>query len=98
MNKPNVVYRNQLLLVWLSTCLGISYSIAQHFIFGPCAPSKKNIRGTHRARDAHFIASAPGAENPSYATVLVCSAVSLFTFLQTVFLFYRIPVYPVVDN
>ena len=48
LNEPKVAYRNKLLLVWLPTCLGISYSIALHFSFRvSCAlpPPKKKSGG-----------------------------------------------------
>jgi len=39
--------------------IGLSYSTAQHFTFNFHALPQKN-------QGAHFIASAPGAKNPSY--------------------------------
>jgi len=57
MSEPKVACRNKLLIFWVPACLGITYSIAEHFTFGPSAPRKKN-------RGAHFIVF---ADNPSHA-------------------------------
>ena len=62
MNEPKVAYRNKHLLRLLPTYFGsCSFSTAQHFTIKPRAPPpQKNSIG------AHFTASAPGAENPSW--------------------------------
>jgi len=46
MNEPKLAYRYKFLLFWLQTCLGISYSSAQHFTFKPGALAK--VVGTLR--------------------------------------------------
>jgi len=60
MNEKKVAYRNKLILFWLQICIGISYSAAKHFTFRPVRPVSKT--------GAHFIACAPGVENPSCVT------------------------------
>jgi len=57
MNEPKVAYRNKLLLFWLLTSLGISYSTAYRFTFKPGAPPKK-IGGPR------FAVSIPGRRKP----------------------------------
>jgi len=60
MYEPEVAYRNKLVLVWLSACLGITFFPLQSILFSsPLRPPEK-IGG----------AFAPNAENPSYATEL----------------------------
>jgi len=56
MNVPKVAYRKKLLLFWLLTCLGISYSTA--FLSSPIPPLAR----------AHFTASAAGADSRRYTT------------------------------
>jgi len=44
LNKPKVAYRDEILLFWLPTCSGISYSSAEHITFGLRVPSPQKIR------------------------------------------------------
>ena len=46
MYEPKVAYRNKLVLVWLSACLGITFfSTAKHFIFKPLVPPPRKKLG-----------------------------------------------------
>jgi len=65
LKQPKVVCRNKLLLFWLPTCLGSSYSIVLHFhlVSGPVPPTKIGGIGS---------ASALGAEK-SHATAACLS-------------------------
>ena len=60
---PKLGNHNKLLLSWLLTCSGVSYLIAQHFTFGPHAPSPPTSAPKLDGR-AHFIASASGCREP----------------------------------
>jgi len=54
-NEPKVAHRNKLLLLWLSTFLGISHN-AQHFTFRLCAPpTNENWEVAHRSNKLHFL-------------------------------------------
>ena len=59
-----VTYRNKLLLFRLPTYFDVSYFF---YYRAPFVPPKKKL-------GAHFVASDPGTENPSYATVQRCIA------------------------
>jgi len=59
-----VTYRNKLLLFRLPTYFDVSYFF---YYRAPFVPPQKKL-------GAHFVASDPGTENPSYATVQRCTA------------------------
>jgi len=66
MYEPEIAIRNKLVPFWLPTSLGITFSAVKHFTFKPRAsPAYIKKWG------AHFVASAPGAENPGYATAAI---------------------------
>ena len=78
LSEPAVAYRNTILLLLLPTYLITPLHVEFYFSV-PWAPSSKKTRG-----GAHFNASVPGAENPSYATVVFMSMFmfSCFSFLR----------------
>jgi len=69
LKQPKVVCRNKLLLFWLPTCLGSSYSIVLHFhlVSGPVPPAKIGGIGS---------ASALGAEKSRHCCLFVRGAYS----------------------
>jgi len=76
-DQTKVADRNKLSLLWSPTCSGNSYSLAQHFNFGLCAPPLPSRQKYIRGRCGRTFFLAADTNKPSYATAVVPMAYSI---------------------